>query len=79
MVLKCPMGYSRKNPRYTFLKTPPGIFKFVTFTLRNPKENKVSLLHLETLQNCVAPLANSKVKNQKTHGWKFHRQHMSFS
>ena len=58
---------------------PPGTFTFVPFTLRNPKENKVSLLHLETLQNCVAPLANSKVKSQKTHGWKFHRQHMSFS
>ena len=48
------LGYSRKNPNrggwgYNFLKTPHGIFRFVT---------------LKILRNCVTPLGNSNVKNQ---------------
>ena len=73
------IGLFQKKPNrgslgYTFLKKKkkPWNFKICHFTFRNSRENK--LLSLEILQNFVAPLRNSKVKNEDP--WKFH---MSFS
>ena len=68
------MGYSRKiqargeGVEDILLYT----FRFVTLPLEIPE--KTSFLALEILQDCVAPLGNSKVENKDP--WKFH---ISFS
>ena len=56
---------------YTFLKSPPGNFRFVTLP-QEVLEKKA--FTLETLQVCVTHLGNSKVKNQDP--WKFRNNNL---